>query len=150
MIKVLPLLLAFFITSVNANEKSMSNAGSEAIEAKLTDVESMWSEGDYEGIAKSLYVEQTQITGQDTPTFYTGMEALTELVKYLVETSSAVELSIAESRPVGDGGLITWVNWYVTPNEGEDFIMKSLMVWEQHDGDWKMMADMYAVGEIDE
>ncbi|MDN3522929.1 hypothetical protein [Halomonas ramblicola] len=148
--KVLPLLFSLFIASTNANEVGVSEDDRKAIENKLDAVESMWSEGDYEGIAQSLYVEETWITGEDTPDVYTGMESLTDLVKYLVDTSNAAELTMVQASPVGENGVISWVNWYVTPTEGEDFVMKSLMVWEQHDGDWKVMADMYATGEIGE
>ncbi|MGE6779492.1 hypothetical protein ACQKFL_17790 [Vreelandella titanicae] len=148
--KSLPLLLSLLTVSMGANAAGLSEADRAVIENKLEAVEAMWSEGDYEGIARSLYVEETRITGEDTPDVYTGMESLTGLVEYLVDTSNAVELTQVQASPVGEIGVISWVNWYVTPTEGEDFVMKSLMVWEQHDGDWKVMADMYAAGEIDE
>lgn len=75
--KSLPLLLSLLTVSMGANAAGLSEADRAVIENKLEAVEAMWSEGDYEGIARSLYVEETRITGEDTPDVYTGMELLT-------------------------------------------------------------------------
>ncbi|MNF33412.1 hypothetical protein D3C84_142260 [compost metagenome] len=91
---------------------------------------------------------ETEITGEQTPTLYTGTAQLTELVESLVKDSKSADIALNRVTALDKDSAYSWVTWTVVPNEGEPFKMKSLFVWKQTPQGWRVVADMYASGEI--
>jgi len=121
---------------------------SQALRERLDLVETKWAEKDATGIVRETYVAETEITGEQTEPLFTGTEQLTELVDSLVQDSRSARIVLNRVTPLGADSAYSWVTWTVQPNEGEAFKMKSLFVWKHTPEGWRVVADMYATGEI--
>lgn len=139
--------LALVITSQLALADTPTEI-TKALRERLDLVETKWGQKDAAGIVAETYVPETEITGEQTPLLYTGTARLTELVESLVKDSKSANIAINRVTPLGKDGAYSWVTWTVVPNEGESFKMKSLFVWKQTAQGWRVVADMYASGEI--
>lgn len=139
--------LALTITTQLAIADAQSEL-TKALRERLDLVETKWTEKDAVGIVRETYVPETEITGEQTEPLYSGTAQLTELVESLVKDSKSAEIAINRVTPLGKDNAYSWVTWTVVPNEGEPFKMKSLFVWKQTAQGWRVVADMYASGEI--
>jgi hypothetical protein len=119
-----------------------------ALRLRLDLLEDLWRRDDAEGITHELYTDATEITGAGTEALYTGNEALTEVLRGLVSGSESVQIRIDRLHALGELAAYTWVTWTVQVFDGEPFLMKSLFVWELTGKGWRIVADMYAEGEI--
>lgn len=120
------------------------------VQKKLAMVETRWVTKDAAGLVDSLYVPQTEITGEGVPELFTGKEQLNGLVSHLMEGAKSTSIKLDKLVLTGEGTAYTWVTWDVQPEAKDEkpFKMKSLFVWKQVDGDWRVVADMFASGEI--
>ncbi|ENL6836246.1 nuclear transport factor 2 family protein, partial [Pseudomonas aeruginosa] len=119
-----------------------------ALRERLDVVEAKWAKKDAAGIVQETYVPETEITGEQTPALYTGSVQLNELVTSLVKDSKSASIVLNRVTPLGKDAAYTWVTWNVVPTAGEPFKMKSLFVWKLTPKGWRIVADMYASGEI--
>lgn len=120
----------------------------QALRERLDLVETKWGQKDAAGIVKETYLPETEITGEQTPTLYTGTAQLTELIETLVKDSKSTDIALNRVTALDKDSAYSWVTWTVVPNEGEPFKMKSLFVWKKTPQGWRVVADMYASGEI--
>jgi len=120
----------------------------QALRERLDVVEAKWGQKDAAGIVKETYLPETTITGEQSAPLYTGTAQLTELVESLVKDSKSADIAIDRVTALGQDAAYSWVTWTVVPNQGETFKMKSLFVWKQTPQGWRVVADMYAAGEI--
>ncbi len=120
----------------------------QALRERLDVVETKWGQKDAAGIVAETYLSETEITGEQTPTLYTGTAQLTELVESLVKDSKSADIALNRVTALDKDSAYSWVTWTVVPNEGEPFKMKSLFVWKKTPQGWRVVADMYASGEI--
>ncbi|MHA6197846.1 nuclear transport factor 2 family protein [Pseudomonas wadenswilerensis] len=118
------------------------------LQARLDLLQQLWERRDSDAIVRELYTENTEITGAGSDALYHGSAQLRELLAALVNDSRGASIRIDRLTALGDSAAYTWVTWSVLPLEGEAFSMKSLFVWGLVDGDWRVLADMYAEGEI--
>ncbi|MFJ4112301.1 DUF4440 domain-containing protein [Pseudomonas sp. NPDC089758] len=126
----------------------MSEQLNAALRERLDTLEKFWAAGDARSIVDQLYAANTQITGPGSDPVVQGTEQLTELVSSLVEGASAAKIRIDHTQPLGDSAAYTWVTWEVVPKDGDVFNMKSLFIWQRTFNEWRLIADMYAEGEI--
>ena len=119
-----------------------------ALQARLDLLQQLWERRDSTAIVRELYTPGTEITGAGSAALYHGTEQLQELLSALVNDSRRASIRIARLADLGDSAAYTWVTWRVLPLQGEAFSMKSLFVWRLLDGEWRVLADMYAEGEI--
>lgn len=119
-----------------------------ALQARLDLLQQLWERRDSTAIVRELYTQDTEITGAGSAALYHGTEQLLELLSALVNDSRGASIRIDRLASLGDNAAYTWVTWRVLPLEGEAFSMKSLFVWRLLDGEWRVLADMYAEGEI--
>ncbi len=119
-----------------------------ALQARLDLLQQLWERRDSTAIVRELYTQDTEITGAGSAALYHGTEQLQELLAALVNDSRGASIRIDRLADLGDSAAYTWVTWRVLPLEGEAFSMKSLFVWRLLDGEWRVLADMYAEGEI--
>jgi hypothetical protein len=146
---------AFLIFSAVAMTPSVSMAAdapgkNEAnISAKLQHLAKTWADKSPEDIVKSMYVDETEITGEGVPELYTGHQALVGLVGHLMEISKSTTIDLNRFRQLTDDVAYTWVTWNVTPADSSaPFQMKSLFVWKKTGNDWRIVADMFANGAM--
>lgn len=125
-----------------------SAALKKALQARLDLLQQLWERRDADAIVRELYTENTEITGAGSDALYHGNAQLRELLAALTGDTRGASIRIDRLTPLGDTAAYTWVTWSVLPLEGEAFAMKSLFVWQLLDGDWRVVADMYAEGEI--
>lgn len=118
------------------------------LQARLDLLQTLWERRDAEGIVRELYSENTEITGAGSDALYHGGAQLRELIATLTAGSRGASLRIDRFTALGSSAAYTWVTWNVQPLEGEGFAMKSLFVWTLVEGQWRIVADMYAEGEI--
>lgn len=126
----------------------MTNQLTVALRERLDNLEKLWIKGDAQGIVDQLYTAETQITGPGTDPVAQGPQQLTELVNFLVSDSKSATIRIDHTQALGKDSAYTWVTWEVLPKEGDAFKMKSLFVWMNTEKGWRLVADMYAEGEI--
>ncbi len=119
-----------------------------ALQARLDLLQQLWERRDSDAIVRELYTESTEITGAGSAALYSGSVQLRELLAALVKDSRGASVRIDRLSTLGDNAAYTWVTWRVLPLDGEAFSMKSLFVWGRVDGAWRVLADMYAEGEI--
>ncbi|CAH0143497.1 hypothetical protein SRABI70_00345 [Pseudomonas sp. Bi70] len=119
-----------------------------ALQERLSTLETLWQKRDYRGIVRELYTDSTEVTGAGNDLIYSGTEELESLVEDLVGGSSGASIRIDRLTPLGDSAAYTWVTWDIKPVDGESFSMKSLFVWSLCKEGWRIVADMYAEGEI--
>ena len=119
-----------------------------ALQARLDLLQQLWDRRDSDAIVRELYTENTEITGAGSDALYHGTEQLQELLALLVNDSRGASIRIDRLTELGENAAYTWVTWSVLPLEGEAFSMKSLFVWQRVNGEWRVVADMYAEGEI--
>ncbi|WP_437881196.1 nuclear transport factor 2 family protein [Pseudomonas sp. LRF_L74] len=119
-----------------------------ALQARLDLLQDLWQRRDADAIVRELYTENTEITGAGSDALYSGAEQLRELIVALVGDSRGASIRIDRLSALGDSAAYTWVTWRVLPLQGEAFAMKSLFVWALGDSGWRIVADMYAEGEI--
>lgn len=125
-----------------------SAALTKVLQARLDLLQELWQRRDAKAIVRELYTEKTEITGAGSDELYRGTEQLLQLVVALVSDSSGASIRIDRLSALGDTAAYTWVTWRVVPLQGEAFSMKSLFVWALDDSGWRIVADMYAEGEI--
>lgn len=118
------------------------------LQARLDLLQSLWARRDADRIVSELYTEHTEITGAGSDALYHGGAQLRELITTLTAGSSGASIRIDRLTALGDSAAYTWVTWNVQPRQGDDFAMKSLFVWALVEGHWRIVADMYAEGEI--
>ena len=118
------------------------------LQARLDLLQSLWARRDADRIVSELYTEHTEITGAGSDALYHGGAQLRELITTLTAGSSGASIRIDRLTALGDSAAYTWVTWNVQPLQGDDFAMKSLFVWALVEGHWRIVADMYAEGEI--
>ncbi|MEE1925476.1 nuclear transport factor 2 family protein [Pseudomonas sp. 148P] len=119
-----------------------------ALQGRLDLLQQLWERRDSDAIVRELYTENTEITGAGSAALYSGSVQLRELLAALVTDSRGASIRIDRLTALGDNAAYTWVTWRVLPLDGEAFSMKSLFVWCLVDGAWRVLADMYAEGEI--
>lgn len=119
-----------------------------ALQARLDLLQQLWECRDGDAIVRELYTEDTEITGAGSDALYHGSAQLRELLAVLVNDSRGASIRIDRLTELADSAAYTWVTWRVLPLQGEAFSMKSLFVWRRVEGDWRVVADMYAEGEI--
>ncbi|OLS61221.1 nuclear transport factor 2 family protein [Pseudomonas putida] len=119
-----------------------------ALQARLELLQQLWERRDGNAIVRELYTENTEITGAGSDALYHGTEKLQALLAVLVNDSRGASIRIDRLAELGEGAAYTWVTWRVLPLAGDAFSMKSLFVWRLIGGDWRVVADMYAEGEI--
>lgn len=119
-----------------------------ALQARLDLLQTLWARRDADAIVRELYTDATEITGAGSDALYHGTAQLRELLTALVTDSRGASIRIDRLTALGDSAAYTWVTWHVLPLQGEAFAMKSLFVWALSDGQWRVIADMYAEGEI--
>ncbi|NNJ18053.1 SnoaL-like domain-containing protein [Pseudomonas putida CSV86] len=119
-----------------------------ALQARLDLLQHLWERRDGNAIVRELYTEHTEITGAGSDALYHGTAQLEELLAALVNDSRGASIRIDRVTGLGESAAYTWVTWRVLPLEGEAFSMKSLFVWRLIEGEWRVVADMYAEGEI--
>ena len=119
-----------------------------ALQARLDRLQQLWERRDGDAIVRELYTEHTEITGAGSDGLYHGTAQLQELLAALVNDSRGASIRIDRVTGLGDSAAYTWVTWQVLPLAGEAFSMKSLFVWGRVNGEWRVLADMYAEGEI--
>lgn len=121
----------------------------EQISSKLQHLAKTWADKKPEDIVKSMYVDDTEITGEGVPELYTGHQALVGLVGHLMETSKSTTIDLNRFKQLTDDVAYTWVTWNVTPADSSaPFQMKSLFVWKKIGNDWRIVADMFANGAM--
>lgn len=138
-------LAAAFVNAAQSHDQVTAQ-----VKQKLALVESKWVKKDAAGLVDSLYVPETEITGEGVPELFTGKDQLNGLITHLMEGAKSTSIKLDKLEMLGEGSAYTWVTWNVLP-EGKDekpFKMKSLFVWKHIDGDWRIVADMFATGEI--
>lgn len=119
-----------------------------ALQARLDLLQQLWERRDADAIVRELYTDNTEITGAGSDALYHGNVQLRELLAALTGDTRGASIRIDRLTALGETAAYTWVTWSVLPLEGEAFSMKSLFVWQLIDGDWRVVADMYAEGEI--
>ncbi len=119
-----------------------------ALQARLDLLQTLWALGDAAGIVAELYTEHTEITGAGNDALFQGPAALQALMTEMVEGSRGASIRIDRLRTLGECAAYTWVTWHVLPVQGEAFAMKSLFVWQLTEAGWRIVADMYAEGQI--
>lgn len=119
-----------------------------ALQARLHLLQQLWERRDGNAIVRELYTENTEIAGAGSDALYHGTEQLQALLAVLVNDSRGASIRIDRLAELGEGAAYTWVTWSVLPLAGEAFSMKSLFVWRLIEGEWRVVADMYAEGEI--
>lgn len=139
--------LALAVSSQLALAGSQSEL-TQALRERLDVVEAKWGQKDAAGIVAETYVPETEITGEQSTPLYTGTAQLTELIETLVKDSKSADIALNRVTALGKDAAYSWVTWTVVPNQGETFKMKSLFVWKQTPQGWRVVADMYAAGEI--
>lgn len=125
-----------------------SAALKKALQARLDLLQQLWERRDADAIVRELYTADTEITGAGSDALYHGTAQLQALLALLVNDSRGASIRIDRLTELGESAAYTWVTWRVLPLAGEAFAMKSLFVWQRLDGDWRVVADMYAEGEI--
>ena len=79
---------------------------------------------------------------------HSGRETLRAIYKEVVPPHT-VRVESIRSHVDGNSGW-DWTNFYVTPDdpEGEAFSFVILFLWENRDGKWWSVGDMYVLGEL--
>lgn len=119
-----------------------------ALQERLDVLQQLWAASDASGIVAQLYTPHTQITGAGTEPLYSGIAPLTELVDALLAEPSQAHIRLDRVVPLARPAAFSWVTWQVQPDAGQAFKMKSLFVWQRTPDGWRIVADMYAEGEI--
>lgn len=146
--KFAPLILLASLAAGAASVQAASNA-QQQIDSKLHGIASLWPKKDAQAVVDAVYTEQTEITGEGVEELYKGKKQLAGLVAHLMEGSKSTTINLDRLVQLSDSSAYTWVTWNVTPAGDEaPFKMKSLFVWKKENGNWFIVADMFASGAI--
>lgn len=132
-----------------ATAATAPNKNEEQISSKLQHLAKIWGDKQPENVVKSMYVDETEITGEGVAELYSGHEALVGLVGHLMESSKSTTIELNRFKQLSDDVAYTWVTWNVAPADSSSpFQMKSLFVWKKTGSDWRIVADMFANGAM--
>lgn len=150
MIKKLSAVLLLTAVSLGTTcTQALASDARQRIDDKLQGIASLWPKKDAKAVVEKVYTEQTEITGEGVNELYKGKAQLTVLVSHLMEGSRSTIIHLDRLQQIGDDAAYSWVTWDVTPVGNEaPFKMKSLFVWKKEQGDWFIVADMFASGAI--
>jgi hypothetical protein len=145
----LTLVLALALASATSVAQAASPS-EQAVAKKLARVEQIWNVQDGKQLVAELYTPTTEITGEGMPEVARGTPALTALVQRLMEGATSTKISLNKFMQLGPDHGWSWVTWDIVPRDPKEkpFKMKSLLVWEKYKGDWRIVGDMFATGEI--
>lgn len=147
-LKFSPLAVAFAFL-IGAGSVFADSVPKVDIEQKLQFVASTWGQKNSEAVVKKIYTKDTEITGEGVEEVYSGQAALTGLIDHLKSTSKSTVIHLNRFVQLEDNTAYTWVTWDITPSDAAaPFKMKSLFVWKRIAGEWFVVADMFANGEI--
>lgn len=133
-------------TSAPAKTESAPEA---AIRQRLRQIEALWAPASADRMVDELYDRDAIIAGEGMEKAARGDPEVRALVAGMVKDSSAAKLDLRDFRLLGPAAAQTWVVWTVTPVGGQQpFVVRSLMTWIKGKGGWRIVADMYSMGDM--
>jgi len=118
-----------------------------AIRAQYDLKEKAFADDDADLVVDQFYSEDVYSVDNEGNA-HSGREALRAIYHEVVPPHT-VKVESIRSHVDGNSGW-DWTNFYVTPDdpEGEAFSFVILFLWEQRDGKWWSVGDIYVLGEL--
>lgn len=135
-------------TTVLDSSNSNSNNAQDALTEQIDQLERLFNMDKVDAMIENIYAPEIIITGEGM-SLAKGTEAVRPVLTGMTEGARNAEITLEDiwTKP-GSRIAFTPATWKVSPVDGSDaFAVKSLFVWQKLANEWRMVLDIYAMGE---
>lgn len=97
----------------------------------------------------ALFTEDATLCGEGAPGIVGGQAALREALVQMLQVTPELTIDIQQEVSVSSDSAVTWLHWH-SPNQEQLIEFRSLTVWRNCGGSWKIVADMFGMGAFQE
>jgi hypothetical protein len=98
-------------------------------------------------LQSECFVPDAMISGEGAPGIARGEENIKTVLEHVVRETPDIAISIVALQPISESTAVTWLQW-TSPEADGSGNFRSLTVWVKSDGQWKILADMYGMGQF--
>ena len=142
-------LISLILLCITFSSKAFADDFDKRVERVYAEVEKMIAKGDSEGVFKALYRENSVVAGEGIPFVARATPELIKVIDSVLAETRSCEILQDPAKGVSDRYSYSFVTYKCVPKSGGDALhFRALYVWEERNGELKVVAELFGVGQM--
>ena len=143
-------LICVALLCITLSSKALANDFDKRVARVYAEVEKMIAKGDSEGVFKVLYREDSVVAGEGVPFVARSTPELIRVIDSVLAETRSCAIQQDPARGFSDRYSYSFVTYKCEPkNGGAALHFRALYVWEERNGELKVVAELFGVGLMD-